>query len=314
MKWVMLSYGRPDLQITLQKMPRKLLGQIEMMVVPSEYKAYKSGWFANKVKSIECWPKEIDCAPKKRKWAALNLKDDYMLMDDDISLYVWSEREQKFVPPAAEPRQFEREFMENIPQLFKEFPGVSLGNKFMADPWVRANGKMKVDNVGFVVSGFAKNAPRRELLYNRVFAFTDISLPLQMYQLTGKSLIYYGLCYNHSANKKLESTGMATYRDDFVKMDSAVKMARMFPGIVTGMKDTGNKGGGITLTKFFSRVRKGVSENNLKASEEFIRTTCMAHGLVRVPKLFEYEDDMPRAEIIQLFKQNWEAAKKRKSK
>ena len=306
----MLSYGRPDLQITLEKMPKNLLGQIELMVVPSEYKAYKRGWYANKVKSIECWPKEIDCAPKKRKWAALNIRDDYMLMDDDISLYVWSDKAQKFVPPDTAPRQFEREFMENIPELFSKYPGISLGSKFMADPWVRENGKIKENNVGFVVSGFSKDAPRDKVLYNRVFAFTDISLPLQMYQLTGKSLIYYGLCYNHSANKKLVSTGMGTYRDDFVKMDSAVKMARMFPGVVTGMKDTGNNGGGVTLTKFFSRVQKGVSENNILASQKFIKETCMSQGLKRVPRLFEYEDDMPRSQIIQLFKDNWEAAKK----
>jgi hypothetical protein len=305
MKYAVLSFGRPDVQLTLQNIPQKLLSTVELWVVPSEYKLYKRQWYSNKVKSIECWPSYIDCAPKKRKYAALNFKDDYMLIDDDLSLYVWSNKDQKYVRPDVLPKKFEREWTERIPSLFSEYPGVSLANKFMADPHVRQNGLVK-EGIGFCVSGFAKTAPLADLKYNRVFAFTDISLPLQMYQATSKSLIYYGLCYNHAHHKILSTTGMSVYRDDFVKLDSAIKMAQMFPGIVTGMKNTGNKGGGVTLTKFFGRVKTGVSDSNRKASTDWLIKMKAEHGLRKLPKLFEYEDEMPRTDIIQMFKDNWE--------
>lgn len=308
MRYIIPSYGRPDLQITLKSLPEKYLKTVDLMVVPSEYKAYKKGWYADKVRSIECWPSHIDCVPKKRKWAAENFKEDYMLIDDDIQLYVWSKKQDKFVRPDVEPMRFEREWAERIPSLFRKYAGVSLGNKFMADPWVRENGLFKRNNLGFVFSGFAKDAPRDKIKYNRVFAFTDISLPLQMWQLTGKSLVYYGLCYNHASRRELMTTGMSTYRDDFVKVDSAIKMARMFPGIVTGYKKTNAAGGGYTLTKFFSRVKDGPSPANLKATSVFLEEMLIKHKLKRLPKMFEYEDEMPRAEIIKLFKSNWKKA------
>lgn len=309
MKYVVLSYGRPDLQITLQSIPEKHLKSVDLMVVPSEYKAYKKGWYADKVNSIECWPKHIDCVPKKRKYAALNFTDDYMMIDDDIQLYVWSKAQNKFVRPDVEPKQFDREWTERIPALFKKYPCVSLGNKFMADPWVRENGLFNKNTLGFVCSGFSRTAPVEDIKFNRVFAFTDISLPLQMWKLTGRSLVYYGLCYNHAVRKELLTTGMSTYRDDFVKVDSAIKMARMFPGIVTGLKKTNAAGGGYTLTKFFSRVNKGVTHHNKEATKQFLRESMKKYGLRELPRLFEYEDEMPRAEIIKLFKSNWKKAR-----
>lgn len=309
MKYVVLSYGRPDLQITLKSIPEKYLGMIDLMVVPSEYKAYKKGWYADKVNSIECWPSHIDCVPKKRKWAALNFDDDYMLIDDDIQLYVWSKKQDKFVRPDVEPKRFDREWTERIPELYSKYPCVSLGNKFMADPWVRENGLYNRNSLGFVCSGFAADAPKQEIKYNRVFAFTDISLPLQMWQLTQKTLVYYGLCYNHAARKELLTTGMSTYRDDFVKVDSAIKMARMFPGIVTGFKKSNAAGGGYTLTKFFSRVANGPSDANIAATQKFLDEMKVKYKLRKLPKLFEYEDEMPRADIIKLFKSNWKKAK-----
>jgi hypothetical protein len=309
MKYAVLSYGRPEVQLTLQNIPASLLHTVELWVTPKEYTAYKAGWYASKVKSINCWPTYIDCAPKKRKWAALNFNEDYMLIDDDLSLYVWSKKHDKFVKPELSPKRFEREWLEEIPSLFSTFPGVSLGNKFMADPYVRENGVMKPNNVGFCFSGFAKDSPKDKLLYNRVFAFTDISLPLQMFQRTGKSLIYYGLCYNHASHPTLATSGMSSYRDDFVIIDSAIKMGQLFPGIVTGLKNTGNKGGGATLTKFFSRVKKKVSDNNLKATEKWLEEMKAYYGLSRLPKLFEYDDHMPRADIIELFQWHWKRAK-----
>lgn len=308
MRYIVLSYGRPDLQITLQSLPEKLLKHVELFVVPSEYKQYKKGWYASKVKKIECWPDHIDCAPKKRKWAAQNINEDYALFDDDVNLYVWSNKQSKYVKPEVLPKKFEREFLEEWPSLYSEYAGLSLATKFMADPFVREHGLIKENTVGFVVSGFRKGLAKN-IQFNRTFAFTDIALPLQVFQNTKKSAIYYGLCYNHSAVKGLETTGMSSYRSDFVKMDSALKMAQLFPGIVTGAKETGNKGGGVTLQKFFSRVISGVTEGHRAKSQEYIDSVCKEHGLRKPPKIFEYDDYMPRQEIIHEFKRNWNRVK-----
>jgi hypothetical protein len=311
MRYMVLSYGRHDIQITLKNIPEKHLKDVELWVVPSEYKAYRKGWYANKVKSINCWPKHIDCAPKKRKYVATQMKDEHtMLIDDDINLYVWSDKAQRFVRPEQAPKRFEKEWTERIPELFEKHMAVSLGNKFMADPWVREHGTLKKDTIGYVFTGYSKKAPTDEIKHNRLLAFADIAIPLQVYQKTRDSVIYYGLCYNHAGSKKLENTGVSSYRDDFINLDSALKMGRLFPGIVTGLKWTGNKGGGFTLTKWFSRVKKGVSDSNIEATTKWLEQMKEEHGLKKLPKMFEYEDEMPRAEIIKTFKDNWEKAKK----
>ena len=90
MRYIIPSYGRSHLQKTLQNVPPDFLPHIELFVVPSEYKKYRKEWYGRKLKSIEVWPDHLDMIPKKRKWLAKNVNDNYMMLDDDLSLPVWS--------------------------------------------------------------------------------------------------------------------------------------------------------------------------------------------------------------------------------
>lgn len=309
MRYFVLSYGRPQLQITLKSMPESVLQHIELMIVPAEYEAYRDNGLSQKLKAIHAWPSYLDCVPKKRHWMAQNAKDNYILMDDDVNMYVWSKKENKFVPALREPKAFERHFLEGIPCQFDKFASVACANKFMADQYVRDNGLVKKNSVGFVVSGFRKGAAAN-VKVGRTFVYTDIDLPLQVYQDRGSSCQYYGIAYNHASNKALEATGTSTYRSEFVKMDSAVRMAMLYPGIVTGASQNNNKGGGWTLQKYFSRVNKGVSDAAIQKSRDFVKELCKSHGLKRPPRPFAWDFKMPREKILDTYTRLWEEAKK----
>jgi hypothetical protein len=307
-----MSYGRPRLQITLQNLPPKVQQQVELWVVPSQYKEYKREW-ASTVKSIEVWPTHIDCVPKKRQWLAQNMESNYFVLDDDVGMYVWDRRAGRYNTAKADPKAFAHEFLDVLPTLYDDHKCVSLASKFMAEQHARKS-LIKHNTVGFVVTGFCRGTiqklvKRDQLWFNKTFMFTDLAIPLQVLQATRSSVCYYGLVYNHSTVKELSVTGTATYRDDFVKLDSALKMARMFPGIVTGAKENGNRGGGMTIQKWFQRAVKGVKPQHVQASKDYVRSVCEEHGLIKPPKIFQYPDEMPRDEIIATFKRNWKRAK-----
>ncbi len=306
MRYFVLSLGRPNLQITLQSLPPECLAQIELMVVPSEYKLYKRGWYASKVKAIHQWPSYVDCVPKKRHWIAQHAKDDYVLIDDDVNLYVWSKKKDKFVRSLELPNKFTHEFMEGLPSQFENYASVAAANKFMADPYVRKCGFVKEDSVGFVLSGFAKNTTKHVQM-GHTFVYTDIDLPLQVYKKHETSAIYYGLCYNHSGAKALENTGTSTYRSDFLKLDSAIRMAVRYKGIVTGAKWNNNKGGGVTLEKWMRRVKSGVTDAHIEKTEFWLDSMCTEHGLRSVPNKYQYNMDTPKEEIIQTYQDLWDA-------
>ena len=309
-RFIVLSYGRPDLQITLKNLPPQVRKEVELWVVPDQYKEYRRNW-KDTVKSIECWPPHIDCVPKKRQWLAQNMDDRYFVIDDDIGLYVWSPKDQRYHNALDKPKTFAHQFLDVMPSLYDKYACVSMANKFMSDSFAkRTPSLIKENTLGFVVTGFRPRVIDRlkskdKIWFNRTFMFTDIALPLQVLQATKSSIQYYGLVYNHSVVKALANTGTATYRDDFVKLDSALKMAQLFPGIVVGAEENGNHGGGMTIKKFFGRATTGVSAANLKASADFVAEFCDRHGLTEPPKIFEYDDQTPRAEIIAQFKRNW---------
>ncbi len=311
MRYILASYGRHDLQITLESLTREALSQIELWVVQSQYDLYRKGWYANKVKTIQCWPEYIDCIPKKRQWMLKNAGDDYMILDDDAALMVWDSRADRYVKPIDNPKLFNRRFLEQMPELFERYDGVSATTKFMAEPAIRENGLISENAIGFVVSGFSERVNWKKLdrLY-KTFFFTDIAVPLQIFQKSHSSVIYRGICYNQSTRAALQATGTNEYRTDFLKLDSALKMAQLFPGIVTGATENGNNGGGMTITKFFSRVTKGVSTKNIQASEDFVVAACKQHGLKRPPKIITYADETPRDEIFRTFKDEWAKAKR----
>ena len=305
MRYIIPSLGRPDLQITLKSLPPKLLKHVELFVVKSEYKAYKSQDYASKVKAINVWPSHIDCMPKKRKWLALNAGSDFIMMDDDLGLYTWTgERYVKAIDAEA---KFTKRFLEVLPGLYDRYYMVSCPMKYFADTHVKANGLYKYDDVGYVFTGFAKGAANR-VDFNKVFSFTDMSVPMQVLKRHQASVTFYGICFAQSSAKALSTTGMSTYRTDFVKLDSALKMVQLFPGVVTGFRTTKvDNGGGISLEKRVSRLLDGTKPHHVEKSEAFVKQFCAEHNLIKPPKIFQYPDDMPRDEIIRQFQANWDA-------
>jgi hypothetical protein len=309
MRYIIPSFGRSDLQITLQSLPPKLLPHIELFVVPSEVKAYRKGWYASKVKSIQVWPEYVDCMPKKRKWLALNAGDDFMMLDDDLMLYTWT-KDKRYAKAVDEEKLFTRRFTESLPALYDAGNAmVSCPMKYFADTYVKANGLYKNEDVGYVFTGFAKGKAKH-VEFNKVFSFTDMSVPMQVLQQHKQAVTYYGMCFAQSSAKALATTGMSTYRTDFVKLDSALKMLQLFEGVVTGFRKTKvDNGGGISLEKRVSRLLTGVTDAHVAKSQASVAAVCKLYGLRKPPRIFQYPDDMPRDEIIHTFQRNWDKVK-----
>lgn len=305
-----MSYGRPEKQLTLKNLPESCLEQVELWVVPSQYKQYSRQPYASKLKSIECWPKHIDMVPKKRAWAMKNFTDQpYLLIDDDLSLAAWSQKHDRYLSPKDAPKLFTKRFLEDTAEVFEKYDGVSYCSKFMAEQYIRKeNTLIKPDYIGWVMTGFSPEAPR-DIKYNRVTDFTDFCLPMQVQLKSRKSCVYYGISYNFSQAEYLATTGTNSYRTSFTQADSVLKLCRMFPGIVTGAKDTGNKSGGLTLTKWLARAKGTVKEEHKQQSREYLESALEQYGLSRLPKMWEYPDDMPREDIFKQLRANWKEAK-----
>lgn len=308
MRYVIPSLGRPSTQKTLESLPPDLLSQIELMVIPSEYNEYKKQWYSSKVKSIDCWPAHIDMMPKKRKWLAQNMADDFLMMDDDLLLYAWNLKTLRYDRALQVPKSFTRRFMDTLPAYFESNALVSVPMKFMSDMFVKDKGLERKD-IGFVMTGMRKDSASK-VEFNTVFAFTDVSVPLQIYREHKTAMVYYGLCFAQSQSKENATTGMSSYRTSFIKADSALKMLQLFPGIITDFYKTKDQmGGGIGLSKRSSRVIKGCTKDALAKNRASLEKWLLHYKLSTAPIRFQYEDEMPRDEIIEQMKLNWKAAK-----
>lgn len=300
MRYIITSRGRSDYQLTLSSLPDELKKHVELWVPKSELSDYENSPHTQGVESIHTWPKAIDCIPKKRLHLAQTLKEPFMVLDDDLNLRVWVAAEGKYFGPDSSKKarsEFTRHFLETAPKLLDSFGYASFASKFMAESNIKKNGSLLArDAVGFCFSGFNKLSLRPDF-HTKPFFFTDISMPLQVIQNDQPTAIHYGISYDMRSNKKLHSTGTTPYRDDITIKYSAIAMARMFPGIVTGLKYTGNSGGGWSLEKGFSRATKGVTVNSLLKTHEFLRTIMKQEGLVRLPKLIDLDPDTPLADL-----------------
>lgn len=305
MKYIIPSIGRPETQKTLENLPPGLLQHIEMMVLPSEYSAYKKQWYSSKVKSITAWPKHIDMMPKKRKWLALNAGDDFVMIDDDLSLFTWLNKDKRYGSAKDNETVFTRRFLEVLPGLYEDGNSmVSVPMKFMADLYVKQNGLVKKNDVGFVFTGFKKDVTKH-VKFNRVFSFTDMTVPMQVLEKHKKSITYYGLCFSQSSAAIFKTTGMNSYRTDFIKKDSALKMLQLHPGVVTDFRFDKGNGGGVSLKKFTRRLLTLPTEEHKKKSKEAVKRWLTEFGLEKTPKIWTYADDQPRDDIIARMKMEW---------
>lgn len=312
MNYIISSYGRPEHQKTLESLPAQCLSQVELWVRPEELKLYKKQWYSSKVKTIRVWEPEIDCIAKKRKYLGDEYRKTYTLIDDDLTLYVWDPKLQKYVRAVDSEKRFIREFTHKFPSLFDDYQSASIPMKLFSDQ--RAKQLQDVNlvaehQIGYVFSGYKKNAMRN--LSHKVFVFTDLSLSLQQYQKTRSSVVYYGMCFQQSSAKVLATTGVGTYRSDFVKTDAALKMMKLYPGIVVDFKPNKEEnGGGISIVKRLARIRKGITQSHKDESKANLRLKLKENGLKRTPARFEIEYDVSRDEIIEQLKRNWKDATK----
>lgn len=313
MRWCIMSYQRPKLQVTINSIPDKFLSQVELWVRPEEYKLYKKESYASKLKKIHVWENHMDFMPKKRKFFCQQVgkKDDFMMMDDDVRLRVWNTKEQRYVSGHDDPRLFEKYFCDVFPGLFEKYDHVAAANQFMANPYIKAHGLEKVGTTGPVVWGFAKGAAC-DLKFSRTFGYQDMYIPWQVQNATkGKTIVHYGIAFGHDNRPELEATGIGHVKP-LLMVDTIMKLAHLMPGIVTGYKMTGKDEERWCMIKWPSRVLKGVNEQHLQQSKDFIAEECKKQGLLRRPKIFEFEDEMPKAEIIAQIYANWRAAKVKK--
>jgi hypothetical protein len=311
--YIVSSYGRADKIRTFETIPASCLSQIELWVRPEEKKMYSKQWYASKVKALKTWEPEIDCIAKKRKWLGNEYGKNFTLIDDDLSMYVWHPKLSKYVPAMTQERRFEREFLERFPVLFDKHHSVSLPMKLFSDQKARELLDSKGDLVshnqlGYVFSGYRKKALHD--LNHKVYVFTDLSLSIQQFQRSKSSVVYYGMCFQQSSAKALATSGMGSYRSDFIKVDAALKMMKIYPGIITGFKtNKETNGGGISIIKRMQRLINGVTDKHKDETMTNLDDLLVEHGLRKVPKRFEVEYDVPRADIEAQIKTNWKAAK-----
>lgn len=298
---------------TLESLPNRCLSEVELWVRPEEAKLYQAEWYASKVKAIRVWAPEIDCIAKKRKWLANEYGKTFTLIDDDLSLYFWDPAQNKYVLAKTNERRFERQFLESFPSLFDKHPSVSIPMKLFSDQKARklveTQGSLVSKNqLGYVFSGYRKGALKG--VCHRTYVYTDLSLSIQQFQRSQSSVVYYGMCFQQSSAAALAKTGVGTYRSDFIKIDSALKMMRLYPGIITGFKPNKEvNGGGITIIKHMSRLVNGVTDTHKAETAENLEKLLVEHGLRVVPTRFEIEYDVPRADIEAQIKTYWKAAK-----
>lgn len=249
MNLVMISAGRADYQPTLASLPRALHREVTVYVPRAEYRAYRNSELLSNVGEIVAWPEHIDCVPKKRKWFALNLPRPYLVLDDDLTFSYLDRDGATLRAPDYDVKAFIRRWRGIEEHSDCGYFGI--GSRFMAQNKVK-NG-LVLNEVPGCACGYgskAKAGPKFP-----TFFFSDVLMPAQQIAAGADVRSYYGIVYSTKVNKKLSSTGTNVYRKESSIRYSGIAAALSLPGLVRGMKFTGNSVGGWTLFKSFSGLR-----------------------------------------------------------
>jgi hypothetical protein len=296
MKIIMLSRGRHDYSPSISTMPPALREIVEVWVPKAEYKTYKESPLFSGVK-IEAWPSYIDCVPKKRRFLYENIDSEYMSMDDDLSLKVWSATENKFVKAVDKPKLFMRH-LENIYDSLDSHTVVGAANTFMTSLKIKETGSTVNDDVPFCFVGFAADRPK---LTFKTFFFTDIAMPMQIVKAGMSVRTNASIAYDLKSNEKLKSTGTTPYRTDAVILYSAVTLAQQCRGHVFGLSKTANHGGDWSLKKSFRKPSK-------ERSEKWLSEFAAEHGLKALPIPVELSLKTSMEELHELYRKSWSDA------
>jgi hypothetical protein len=282
-------------------MPKDLLKSVQVWIPKNEYKDYKRSPIFKGL-DLQCWPTYVDCIPKKRRYLYENIVGDYMAIDDDLKLMVWDNKKKNFSPALDAPEKFERGLVRSYAHLTSGVANVGLANTFMTSMKINEKKTFEFNDVPFCFAGFSGDRPK--IRFNTFF-FTDIAMPMQIMQANRKVLTAAYCAYSMRSNKKLASTGTTPYRTSDVIKYSAVSLAQQMRGHVTGLRETGNLGGGWSLQKTFQRP-------NLERANAFLREFAAREGLESLPKLVDLDLKTPMEELFRIYRKNWESAKKGK--
>lgn len=290
--------------VTLESLPESCLPFIDLYVMESEYKEYSSQWYASKVRKIHPLPAIMDCLSKKKKLFYQTIKGPYILIDDDLFLFSWSVKEQRFVKAKEAPKPFTSRFLGELPELLELFNMVSCAQRSMSTTTAAKKSKVSVNRIGSAMAGYAATRPQ-DIWFNKILFTLDQPIPLQNFQRTKSSCEYTGLAFNQSWAKALSTSGTAAQRNLFLTMNDALKCVQLFPGVVTDF--VGNNGikGDLALHRKPSRIPRGVKPEHVAASEAFVSEFVNHNGLKHAPKIFDYEDLQPFADIVHQVEVNW---------
>jgi hypothetical protein len=221
-----------------------------------------------------------------------------MVIDDDLKLSAWDDKNQKYVDADKNPKLFIRG-LEHAFSLFDQNVNVGITNTFMASMKIKKDGTLDHAGVPFCFAGFSSKRPKLDF---KTFFFTDIAMPMQILDKGMSVRTDARIAYSMRNNKKLSSTGTTPYRSEFLIRYSALALAIQMPGYVHGLEDTGNNGGGWSLRKTFTRP-------NLEKTQKFIREFCTAEDMKRKPKLVDLKIKTPFADLTAEFALSWNNAR-----
>lgn len=296
MKLIIASRGRHDYSPTMDSLPAILKSQVEVWVPKDEIKLYRASPIFKGAKFI-AWPSYVDCIPKKRRFLYENVNQDYMVLDDDLKLGIWTGDRY------SNPEDYSSRFVKTLEHTFDYFDNhtvVGVTNTFMASKKIKETGKLTNGGVPFCFAGFAKKRPKLDF---KTFFFTDIAMPMQILSQDLKIVTDARISYTMRSNQKLATTGTTPYRTDDLIKYSALALALQMPGYVHGLSNTGNNGGGWSLKKTFTRP-------NLDKGKVWVREFCVENGMVRKPALVDLDLKTPFEDLKRKYKQSWDNARK----
>lgn len=290
--------------VTLESLPAACLKPVDLYVMADEYQQYRGQWYGGLVRKIHKFPETMDCLSKKKKHFYQEIDGPYMLIDDDLFLFAWSVKEQRFVKAKESERLFTRRFLEELPEVFDSFNMVSCVQRSMAGSAAARKGWIAENRLGSAMAGYAANRPQ-DVWFNKILFTLDQPLPIQNFQRTKSSVEYLGIAFNQSWAKVLSTSGTAAQRSAFLAMNDALKCVQLFPGIVTDFVKNHSIKGDLALHRKPSRIPRGVRPDHEAESTDFVRRFLAHNGLRRAPKIFDYEDLQPFKDIVNQVETNW---------
>ncbi len=219
--------GRAGKVKTLKWLPRKLLGQVWLVVREDEAKEYSAEYPGEKLLVL---PKKVNGLSATRQWILEREKDGryFLMLDDDITSINIKKDINEWGLKGAKPKQVE-DMMKLVITLVKDIPMVGLSKRIHAAP---PAGKMYRSNAR--LSQFFM-IDRKKVLdigarFDRVPLGQDCDMVLQCLKagLPNRCLVRF------SYNERVEDSkgGCSLYRNDKLKIKTWHLMAKLHPGVV----------------------------------------------------------------------------------